>query len=165
MFTSVLGTLFPNKWQDDDILAASPPCFSDTMEARVMSTRQNKYAQDHCTQYGWLCVHPMRLKKHPHETLSIIFKQCGVTPKIVVDNYKEQTLGKFSKKCRESDCHLVTTESYSPWMQAEEGCINQTKLGSSRKILMSGCPKPLWDHCIELEALIRSHTALDIYGL
>ena len=32
-------------------------------------------------------------------------------------------------------------------------------------MLKSGCPKPLWDHCIELEALIRSHTALDIYGL
>ena len=30
---------------------------------------------------------------------------------------------------------------------------------------MSGCPKPLWDHFIELEALIFSHTALDIYGL
>ena len=32
-------------------------------------------------------------------------------------------------------------------------------------MLKSGCPKALWDHCIELEALIRSHTALDIYGI
>ena len=32
-------------------------------------------------------------------------------------------------------------------------------------MLKSGFPKPLWDHCIELEALTRSHTALDIYGL
>ena len=30
---------------------------------------------------------------------------------------------------------------------------------------MYGCPELLWDHCIELEALIRSHTTLDIYGL
>ena len=50
-------------------------------------------------------------------------------------------------------------------MQAEEGCIKQTKLGSSRRMLKSGSPKALWDHCIYLEALIRSHTALDIYGL
>ena len=50
-------------------------------------------------------------------------------------------------------------------MQAAEGCIKQTKFVSSRKMLMSGFPKPLWDHCIELEALIRSHTALYIYGL
>ena len=32
-------------------------------------------------------------------------------------------------------------------------------------MLKSGCPKPLWDHFIELESLIRSHTALDIYVL
>ena len=107
----------------------------------------------------------MRLKKHVHETLSLIFKRYGVLPNIVVDNSKEQTLGKFAKKCREADCHLVTTETYSPWMQAAEGCIKQTKLGSSIRMLKSGSPKPLWDHCIDLEALIRSQTALYIYGL
>ena len=39
------------------------------------------------------------------------------------------------------------------------------KLGYSRRMLKSGSPKALWDHCIELEALIHSHTSLDIYGL
>ena len=28
-----------------------------------------------------------------------------------------------------------------------------------------GYPKALWDHCIELEALIRAHTSLDVYDL
>ena len=32
-------------------------------------------------------------------------------------------------------------------------------------MLKSGSLKPLWDHFIELEAQIRSHTALNIYGL
>ena len=32
-------------------------------------------------------------------------------------------------------------------------------------MLKSGCPKALWYQCIELEALIRSHTSLDIYCL
>ena len=40
---------------------------------------------------------------------------------MVVDNLKEQTLGKFAKKCCDADCYLVTTEPYSPWMQAAEG--------------------------------------------
>ena len=88
------------------------PVFAYTMEAGVVSTRQNKYAHSYCTQYGWSRVHPMRLKNHAHETLSIIFKRDGFPPKIVVDNSKEQTLGKFAKKCREADCHLVTTEPY-----------------------------------------------------
>ena len=141
------------------------PGFSDTMADGVVSTCQNKYAQAYCTQYGWSRVHSMILKKHAHETLSLIFKRDGVPPKIVVDNSKEQTLGKFARKCREADCHLVTTEPYPPWMQAAEGCIKQTKLGSSNRILNSGSPKALWDHCIELEALIRSHIDLDIYSL
>ena len=64
-----------------------------------------------------------------------------------------------------TDCHLVTTKPYSPWMQAVEGCIKKTKLGSLRKMLKSGSPKPLLGHCIELEAQIRSHTALNMYGL
>ena len=104
------------------------PVFADTMAAGVVSTCQNKYAQAYCTQYVWSRVHPMRLKKHAHETLSLIFKRDGVPPKIVVDDYKEQTLGKFAKKCREEYCNLVTTEPYSPWVQEEEGCIKQTKL-------------------------------------
>ena len=29
----------------------------------------------------------------------------------------------------------------------------------------SGTPKRLWDHCLELEGIIRSHMALDIYKI
>ena len=60
---------------------------------------------------------------------------------------------------------MVTTEPYSPWMQAAEGCIKQTKLGTLRKMLKSSSPKPLWNHCIELKAQIQSHTAFNIYGM
>ena len=107
----------------------------------------------------------MKLKSEAHDSLSMLFKRNGVPPKIVVDNSKEQSLGQFAKKCREADCHLVNTEPYSPWMMAAERYIKELKQGSSRAMLSSGSPKLLWDHCIELQALIRSHTALDIYGL
>ena len=103
------------------------PVCSDTLKAGgVVSTRGNKYGQAYCTQFGWARVHPMQLKSEAHKTLSLMFKRDGVPPKIVVDNSKEQTLGKFKKKCKEADCHLVTTEPYSPWMQAAEGCIIST---------------------------------------
>jgi hypothetical protein len=55
------------------------------------------------------------------------------------------------------------TEPYSPWQQAAEGCIREIKRGSSRKMIRTGSPKPLWDHCLELEALVRSCTCNDIY--
>ena len=32
-----------------------------------------------------------------------------------------------------------------------------------RKMISTGSPKPLWDHCLELEALVRSCTCNDIY--
>jgi hypothetical protein len=31
-------------------------------------------------------------------------------------------------------------------------------------MIKTGAPKHLWDHCIELEGLICSHTANDIYA-
>ena len=56
------------------------------------------------------------------------------------------------------------TEPYSPWQQAAEGCIQELKQGVTRKMLKTGLPKRLWDHCIKLESLICSHTANDIYS-
>ena len=46
-----------------------------------------------------------------------------------------------------------------------EGAIRELKRGSGIKMMRSLSPTKLWDHCIELEALIQSHTSLDIYDL
>ncbi len=55
------------------------------------------------------------------------------------------------------------TEPYSLWQQAAEGCICELKQGVSRKMIKTSSPRVLWDHCIELEALIRSSTRNNIY--
>jgi hypothetical protein len=102
------------------------PVFSDKLNAGVLSTRGNTYGQAFCTQYDWLRAHPMEKKSDAHEALSLVLKRGGVPLRMVVDNLKEQTLGTFAKKCCKADCHLVTTEPYSPWIQAEEDCIKQT---------------------------------------
>ena len=36
---------------------------------------------------------------------------------------------------------------------------------ADQKMAKSSCPAKLWDHCLELEAYIRSRTALDKYEL
>ena len=78
----------------------------------------------------------MKRKSEAVETLSLVFKRNGVPPNVVVDNSKEQSLGKFRAKCLEADSHLVNTEPYSPWQQAAEGCVKRiTKLASSNKML------------------------------
>ena len=74
-------------------------------------------------------------------------------------------MGKFDSKFHEADFQLVNTDPYSPWMMASKVCIKHLKQGSSQKMLKSAYLKRLWDHCIELDALIRSNNALDIYSL
>ena len=105
----------------------------------------------------------MRRKGDAHDALSLVFHRDSVPPTMILDGSREQTLGEFRRKLREADCHLKQTEPYSPWMQAAEGCIRELKRGVSRKMTMTGSPKTLWDHCIELEALIRSCTSNQIY--
>ncbi len=42
-------------------------------------------------------------------------------------------------------------------MQAAAGCIQKLKRGVCRQLLWTGLPKVLWDHFLELQALICSH--------
>ena len=91
---------------------------SYTIESGAVSKRGNTDVQDYCTQYGWSRYHPMKLKSEAHEYFSMILKLDGVPPKIVVDSSKEKSLGKFSSKCHEADCHLVNKYPYFGWIMA-----------------------------------------------
>jgi hypothetical protein len=105
----------------------------------------------------------MTRKGEAHETLTLLFYCDGVPPTMVLDCLKEQTRGDFKRKLHEAECHARQTEPYSPWQQAAEGCIYKLKRGVSHKIIKTGSPRVLWDHCIELEALIRLSTCNNVY--
>jgi hypothetical protein len=105
----------------------------------------------------------MTRKGEAHKTLSLLFHCDGVPPTMVLDGSKEQTKGDFKRKLCEVDCHARQTEPYSLWQQAAEGCIRELKCGVSHKMINTGSPRVLWDHCIELEALICSSTSNNAY--
>ena len=105
----------------------------------------------------------MTRKGEAHETLSLLFHCDGVPPTMVLDSSNKQTKGDFKRKLREADCHARQIEPYSLWQQAAEGCIRKLKRGVSRKMIKTGSPRVLWDHCIELEALILSLTSKSVY--
>lgn len=107
----------------------------------------------------------MRKKSEAHEAFSLLLARDGIPQGIVMDGAKEQTMGDFRRKAKEVDCRVLQTEPYSPWQNAAEAAIRETKRGCGRKMLQTGSPLSLWDHCLELEALVRSNTALDIYEL
>jgi hypothetical protein len=104
----------------------------------------------------------MTRKDEAHETLSLLFRRDGVPLTMVFDSSKEQCKGDFKRKLRKADCYARQTEPY-PWQQATEGCIRELKCGVSRKMNKTGSPRVLWDHCIELEALICSSTSNSMY--
>ena len=66
---------------------------------------------------------------------------------------------------KEADCRSKQTEPYTAFQNAAEGAIREIKKGSGRKMMEKQSPKKLWDHCIELESFIQSHTAHDIWQL
>ncbi len=105
----------------------------------------------------------MTRKGEAHETSSLLFHCDGVPPTMVFDGSNEQCKGDFKRKLHEVDCHARQTEPYSPWQQAAEGCIRELKCGVSHKMIKTVSPRVLWDHCIELEALIRSLTSNYVY--
>ena len=45
----------------------------------------------------------MAKKGDAHENIYVLFKRDGVPPKLIVDGSKEQILGKFIKKLKESN--------------------------------------------------------------
>jgi hypothetical protein len=105
----------------------------------------------------------MTRKGEAHETLFLLFHRDRVPPTMVFDGSKEQCKGDFKRKLCKADCHASQTEPYYPWQQAAEGCIRELKWGVSHKMIKTDSSRVLWDHCIELEALICSSTSNTVY--
>jgi hypothetical protein len=62
---------------------------------------------------------------------------------MIMDGSKEQTLGEFRRKCRESGCHIEQVEPYSPWSNSAEVAIKALKLDTGRDLRQSQSPKVL----------------------
>ena len=101
----------------------------------------------------------MKLKSEAADAVDLLFHRDGVPTKMIMDGSKEQTLGRFRKKCQQASVHVKQTEPYSPWQNLAESAIRELKKAAGRKMVRAGAPKPLWADCIELEAYIQSNTA------
>eukprot|EP00957_Ditylum_brightwellii_P073547 5588300-Ditylum_brightwellii.AAC.1 len=59
----------------------------------------------------------------------------------------------------------VTKAAHTPWTIYAENTIREIKKASIRKVQSESCSKRFWDDCIELEAMIMSHTAHPLWEL
>ncbi len=69
--------------------------FMDTMFASTFSMCFYKCAQMFSSDFRWLCAYLMKTKGDSHNALCLMFQRESVQPLMVMDNLKEQTLGKF----------------------------------------------------------------------
>ena len=106
--------------------------FTDTLIARTVSKRGNKYSQVFGTSFGWTRSYPMATKGQAQESPSLLFKRDGVHPTMISDGSKEQAVKKeFRNKLRDACCHNKQLEPYSPQSNAAEMNIHELKRGSS----------------------------------
>jgi len=101
--------------------------FTDTMQTKYKSRRGELYSQVYMTGFHWCRAHPMKLKSDAHDLLLLLFQHDGVPPKMIMDGSREQTLGRFKKKCQNADCCIKQTKPYSPWQNAAKSAIRELK--------------------------------------
>ena len=132
--------------------------FTDTLLTKVKSRRGNLYCQVFGATNGWKRAFPMAKKSDAHEALSLLFHRDGAPPEMVMDGAREQIHGEFRRKCREASVYVKQIEPHSPWQDAAENIVRETKNGVARQMFTSKAPKRLWDDCIELVAYQQSNT-------
>lgn len=107
----------------------------------------------------------MKSKSEAHNTLDILHKTVGVFHTLIPDNANELIKGEFLRKAQTAGSIIRPVKAYTPNQNRAESAIREVKRLYRRAMLQSNAPMVLWDHCIELAAMIRSHTALDMYSL
>ena len=144
------------------------PCkmYTDTLFSKTKSWfRKNTCGQVYVTDFGWIGFYPMRAKSEAHETLRVLAHEKGIPITFVLDNAKEQVMGKFRATARSWNCGLRQVDPYAPWQNEAESGIRELKKGAARDMILKQTPKVLWDHCYEWKAKILSHTARGYYKL
>ena len=139
--------------------------YTDTMFAPWKSLQGNKCAQVYVTDFHWTKAYPIGSKAEAHYTLDLLHQQYGVFHTMIPDNAMELTHGEFLQKARRAGSIIHPVEAYTPNQNRAESAIRELKRMYRRAMNSSGAPRVLWDLCIELQAEIRSHTALDLFAL
>ena len=139
--------------------------FTDTLFSKVTSKSGNRCAQVFVTRADFTRVYPMKKKSQAHEALDLLHHQVGVPAVMIPDGAKELTSGDFAKKSRKAGSYLHPIEAYTPNHNRAESAVRELKSADRRNRRHSGSFPEYWDHSMELSALIRSHTALDLYDL
>jgi hypothetical protein len=135
--------------------------YHDTFYSSVKSLEGHKCSEIYATDFGWSRNFPLAKESDVTESLDTFFTNYGIPEALVSDGAKAYT-GEFKKKAKEAGCRCKVTDPYSPWQNRAEGEIREVKRLAGRWMVRTKSPRRLWNHCVVLASIVRSHTALDI---
>ena len=76
--------------------------FTDAYFSSITSTRGNTCAQIWTNDIKWIRIDPMSTKSHANYSAKKLYKNDGVTSKIVMHGARDQIIGKFKEACQDS---------------------------------------------------------------
>ena len=127
--------------------------YSDTMFAKVRSTRGFTCAQIYGNKFGFIKAYPMENKDQQNvgDTLSLMIQDVGVMQKLHVDNAKEMVGRKtpFFRRARKEGIDLTTIEPHRPDENYGEYLVKVAKLGSSKIMIRKKVPLRFWCYAME----------------
>jgi hypothetical protein len=139
--------------------------YTDTLFTSIKSMRQNTCAQIYVTDFQWVKVYPLRRKADAHLSLDQLHRDFGVFHTIVSDNAPELKHGEFRRKAIHAGSVIRPIEAYVHNQNLAEVGIRELRRMYRKAMSQTNAPHILWDHCMELMAELRSHTALDLLAL
>lgn len=116
---------------------------TDTMHSKVTSQRGNAAAQIYAANNAWTRACPVKKESDMHETVDLPHQQEGAANAMTMDNTRAQVGGAFRRKLTKAGVRIKPVQPHSPWMNAVEGTIRETKKLSARDMLRTRSPKPL----------------------
>ena len=141
--------------------------FSDTMFAKVRSTRGFTCAQIYGNKFGFIKAYPMESndQRNVGDSLSLMIQDVGVMQKLHVENAKEMVGRKtpFFRRARKEGIDLTTIEPLRPDENYGETLVRIAKLGSSKLMVRKKVPLRFWCYAMEYFCDLSSVTVPGMY--
>ena len=140
---------------------------TDTLDGKVKSLEQNRYAQVFANKSYFVTVYPLEKKSQAGEALRLFCREYGVPEHLIFDGSKEQNGRKteFTRQIRQNDIdhHRIEPEFHN--QNPCEGVIRELRKKWYRVMVRKKVPQRLWDYGMKWVSEIMSMTYTSAGGL
>ena len=121
--------------------------FTDTYLSSIKSTRGDTCAQIWINDIECISIEPMSTKSNAHHSAKKMFENNDLLSKIVMDDAREQVMGKLKEACQDAKVQVQQLKYNNPWANRAEGAVRENKISARRAMKKSDFPTRLWYYC------------------